>query len=184
MPISRPTKSEPATLGYAAAMVAGGIVALIIGGALKSHFQLTAAVCNTYGGPTTQCTGNETLFTLGQVLQPVGGIVIALGVIAGLAIAAQRSKKNVTPRSSGTSRSSGHSWDLRDTPAPASGRNNQSKSTTPAPPAKRRSTFGSSGHAWALRDPSIFPTPTTIPMPLPAVDDDGQDAASSDDAER
>jgi hypothetical protein len=65
-------------------MIGAGIVLLAVGTAMKSHFQLNAAVCNTYGGSTASCAGNEGLFTLGQILQPIGGVLIGIGIILGV----------------------------------------------------------------------------------------------------
>jgi hypothetical protein len=89
---SRGTKM---TVPYALALLLGGVIFVIVGSALKSHFQLTAAVCNTYGGPAGQCTGNEAIFTLGQILQPVGAIMAVVGLI-GLIVAMGGGSKGAT----------------------------------------------------------------------------------------
>ncbi len=88
-------------------MIGAGVVLLAVGTVLKSHFQLNAAVCNTYGGSTANCAGNEGLFTLGQILQPIGGVLIGIGVILGILMAvgknstrpAQRTKPDLSQRS-------------------------------------------------------------------------------------
>jgi len=71
------TQNVASSLGTAAL----GLVLLIVGTAMKSHFELNAAICNTYGGPTSGCVADSTGFTIGQVIQPIGGILIGIGLI-------------------------------------------------------------------------------------------------------
>jgi len=96
---------KQATAGQALLAVLGvigaGIVLLVVGSSLKSHFQLNAAVCNTFGGPVGTCTGSESLFTLGQFLQPIGGIFIGLGVIGGVFFAVSKNSAGQERRPSG-----------------------------------------------------------------------------------
>jgi hypothetical protein len=77
-------KTDRQLIASSIALVVVGIVLLIVGSALKSHYQLNAAVCNTYGGPTESCAGNEGIFTLGQVLQPLGGFLLAVGLLGSI----------------------------------------------------------------------------------------------------
>jgi hypothetical protein len=72
---------------WALGMIVGGLVLVVVGTLLKNHFQTAAAICNTFGGPAGQCATGSTAFTVGQVLQPVGGIMIGLGVIGGASLA-------------------------------------------------------------------------------------------------
>jgi hypothetical protein len=74
-------RSRPQTIGSSLGTAALGILILIVGTILKSHFELSAAICNTYGGSTSQCVGDSTAFTVGQIMQPVGGIMIGVGLI-------------------------------------------------------------------------------------------------------
>jgi len=85
-------------LAYALGTIGGGIPLFVVGTALKSHFALNAAVCNTYGGHLTSCAGNEGLFMLGQFLQPLGVIAIVIGVVIGIPLVIYKSK-NTTPGS-------------------------------------------------------------------------------------
>ena len=87
-------------------LAALGVGVLIVGSLLKSHFALNAAICNTYGGSTSHCSINETLYSFGQIMQPVGGIMIGLGLILGVLfviIASAASKANGSPQASVTS---------------------------------------------------------------------------------
>jgi len=76
-------KSTPQTVASRFGLAALGLIVLIVGTLVKSHFALNAAVCNTFGGATSQCVANGTAFTIGQVMQPLGGFMIGIGVILG-----------------------------------------------------------------------------------------------------
>jgi uncharacterized Zn finger protein (UPF0148 family) len=80
-------------VGGAVGLVVLGIVLIIISSAVKSHFALNAAVCNTYGGAATTCAGNETAYTAGQVLQVFGWVVTLGGVVAVIALLVARSNQ-------------------------------------------------------------------------------------------
>lgn len=79
--IKMPKKGRPQTVASSLGTAALGLALLIVGTAMKSHFELKAAICNTYGGPTSGCVADSTGFTIGQVMQPIGGILIGIGVI-------------------------------------------------------------------------------------------------------
>ena len=95
-------KASPQTVASSFGMAALGLILLIVGTVLKSHFQLNAAICNTYGGSTSHCVANGTAFTIGQVMQPIGGIMIGIGVILGvlLLISGNSSSKPTAPSQS------------------------------------------------------------------------------------
>jgi hypothetical protein len=100
-------KASPQTVASSFGMAALGVVVLIVGTVLKSHFQLNAAICNTYGGSTSHCVANGTAFTIGQVMQPVGGIMIGIGLILGVLLLVSgnsASKPTGSPQTSGTPR--------------------------------------------------------------------------------
>jgi len=103
------SSSDMAAIGGALLIVGTvlGVVVLIVGTVLKSHFQLHAAICNTYGGPTGHCVVNETAFSIGQLMQWVGGIMIGIGLILGVLLlvigtSASASKPAGSPQTSGT----------------------------------------------------------------------------------
>ena len=100
-------KASPQTVASSFGMAALGLVLLIGGTVLKSHFQLNAAVCNTYGGSTSHCVANGTAFTIGQVMQPIGGIMMGIGLILGVLLLISgnsSSKPTISSQTSGTPR--------------------------------------------------------------------------------
>jgi hypothetical protein len=100
-------KASPQTVASSFGTAALGLVLLIVGTVLKSHFQLNAAICNTYGGSTSHCVANSTAFTVGQVMQPIGGIMIGIGLIIGVLLLINvnsSSKSTVSSQMSGTPR--------------------------------------------------------------------------------
>jgi len=100
-------KASPQTVASSFGMAALGLVLLIVGTVLKSHFQLNAAICNTYGGSTSHCVANGTAFTIGQVMQPIGGIMIGIGLILGVLLLISgnsSSKPTISSPTSGTRR--------------------------------------------------------------------------------
>ena len=94
------TNSTSSQKAFSAAMVVGailvGVVLFIIGSVLKSHYQFSADVCNTYGGSAGQCAGSMGAVTAAQFLQPIGVILAVLGVIGGVALMILNAKANAT----------------------------------------------------------------------------------------
>ena len=84
---------KPQTIASSLGMIGLGIVLFVVGTVLKSHFQVNAALCNTFGGSTAKCTGNEGAYSFGQVLQPLGGVVFAIGVVIGIVLLVDRNSK-------------------------------------------------------------------------------------------
>jgi hypothetical protein len=112
-----------------------GLVLLIIGTALKSHFQTTAALCNTFEGATSHCVANGSAYTVGQVLQAFGGIMLVVGLLGGivLLVSGNSSTKPATPAQPRVA-----------TPRPQPSNNPtqtiiETNKTTPQPPARPQS---------------------------------------------
>lgn len=100
--------------------IALGLILLLAGTALKSHFQTQAAICNTFGGAAAKCVGSEWVFTMGQVFQPIGGILIGIGVIAGIVLVVTASKDDPRPSGSPSAlspRQPGPTWQNPSSPA-------------------------------------------------------------------
>jgi len=106
-----------------AGLVVAGIFAIIVGAALKSHFAFSAAVCNTYGGPVGDCTASGSGYAAGQILEPVGGVMIAIGVIGGfIFLLASANKGDAAPSPSTSSHSPSLTAKLHSAAGPASSR--------------------------------------------------------------
>jgi hypothetical protein len=74
----------PETVAPSVILMAIGFVLFVVGAVLKNHFQMNAAICNTFGGANVSCLGNEGAFTAGRYLQPLGGLMVGVGAIMGL----------------------------------------------------------------------------------------------------
>lgn len=78
-------------IGGAVGLLVLGVVLIIVSSALKSHFNFSAAVCNTYRGATSTCAGDETAYTAGQILQFFGWAMTLGGVAATIGLLVARS---------------------------------------------------------------------------------------------
>lgn len=68
-------------VAWAVGMLGGGTLLTVVGAALKAHYHFGAAACDTFGGPTGQCAVQNTGYSVGQILQPVGIGMIVVGAI-------------------------------------------------------------------------------------------------------
>jgi len=72
--------------------IIAGFALFFIGKAMKDHFELNAAICNTFNGTSAGCAGNEFAFDMGGVVEYLGIFLAAAGLLGGLALAVSRSQ--------------------------------------------------------------------------------------------
>jgi len=84
MPKERKGMAVLGVLFVALLIVAGGVVVLLVGSWMSSHYLPDAAACYAFGQTSARCIGNESMVTAGQTVHAVGLCIIGVGVLLGV----------------------------------------------------------------------------------------------------
>jgi hypothetical protein len=85
--------------------IAFGLALFFVGKAVKDHFAVNAAICNTFNGTTARCAGDEFAYDMGGVVQYLAVLLGIVGILGGFGLSVSR--KQMRPPVARTSPPSG-----------------------------------------------------------------------------